>query len=170
MSGPRTRTFKRRTRGPKRGMKTLAELVPAVYPSSEPDAIRLVRISAWWERTLPARVVRNVRPVKLSRGTLVVHATTSAWAQELTLAHPDLLEQIRIGTREQTALQRMRVRVGAMPPRIVPEVHVPPKFIPIPPEKLPPPLTRVLETIEDPRLREAVALAAGTSLALPIKA
>lgn len=151
---------KRRKRG---GLATIAELVPGVYPSNEPDDIVLVRAIGWWDRHVPARIARSVRPAQLRRGTLWIHAVTGAWAQEVTMMLPRWKPGLM---RALPALKNanVRVKVGPLPPRPV----LAPRPEPIPPltiGELPETVARALAGIPNDDVRDAVAKAASQSLA-----
>lgn len=157
---PRTPVRLRRKGRRRGGMATLAELLPRVIPHEPEDAI-LFRVMAFWERAMPHRMVRNARPVTLKKGVLFVHATTSAWAQEVTLRARDILERLRRGVPKAT-VKELRVRTGRLPDRIVPPPQQEKRVVPL--EKLPQALEVALENVEDPKLRELLAAAARTSL------
>lgn len=152
---------RRRTRGPKRGMATIHDLVPKVMPRTEPEDAILFRVMAFWERSLPLRLVRNARPASLKRGLLTVHASTSAWAQEVTLRSRDILERLRRGV-PQAHITTLRAKTGGLPDRIVPPPPV--KKHVVPARELPAELARSLEEVGDPELRALLAAAAATSL------
>lgn len=149
---------KRRRR--KGGMASLAELVPRVL-RNEPDDAILFRVMALWERALPHRMVKNARPTRLYKGVLYVNATTSAWAQEVTLRTREILDKVRRGV-PKAAVTSMRVRTGRLPERIVPEPPVARTVIPL--AKLPDALAVALENMSDPKLREVFDAAVRTSL------
>lgn len=153
----------RRKKGPPRGPATIAELVPKVYPSHEPEDLRLVRALAWWDRHVPPRIVRNARPAKLVRGLLVIHAVTSAWAQELTMLLPRFVPGLVAGVPGLDP-RRIKVQVGPLPAR-PPARPEPPKIPPLDVSQLPDGVGRALAAIGDDQLRDAVARAAAQSLA-----
>lgn len=154
---------RRRRRGPERGPATIAELVPRVYPTNEPEDLRLVRAIAWWERHVPPRVARNARPAKLYRGTLVIHAVTSAWAQEVSMLLPRWLPALARAVPGIEA-SKTRLKIGPLPPR--PESKpVAPPIAPIAVTDLPDVVAASLIRIADDQVRDAVARAAAQSLA-----
>lgn len=157
-------TKKKRRKGPPRGLATLGELVPRVYPSNEPEDQRLVRALAWWDRHVPPRIVKNARPAKLARGVLVIHAVTSAWAQELTLLMPRFAPALCAAVPGLDA-SKIRVLVGRLPPA-APRTRVqPPPIPPLDVQQLPDAVARALAAIGDDDVRDAVARAAAQSLA-----
>jgi hypothetical protein len=158
---PRTR---RRRRGPPRGEASIAELVPRIYPSNEPEELRLVRAIAWWDRQLPPRISRNARPAKLHRGKLVIHAVTSAWTHEISMLLPQWLGAM---ARAVPGLDtsKVRVQVGPLPPRPPPPAPAAPPIPPLSITQLPDEVAAGLSRIGDDRVRDAVAKAAAQSLA-----
>lgn len=150
-------------KGPPRGPATIAELVPKVYPSHEPEDLRLVRALAWWERHVPARIVKNARPARLARGLLVIHAVTSAWAQELTMLLPRFTPGL-IAAVPGLDSKKIKVQVGPLPPRPARRPD-PPEIPPLDLAQLPDGVGRALAAIGDDDLRDAIARAAAQSLA-----
>lgn len=144
-----------------RGLASLAELVPRVYPRDEPPDALLMRILAAWERHMPARVAKSARPFSLVRGTLTVHTTTSAWSQELTLTVDSIRERLAPFV-PRNAFHTLRFRVGALPERHL--VRPLPRMVVIPLATLPTDVRAALTTIEDPGLRDAIERAALHSL------
>ncbi|UJR78828.1 Hypothetical protein I5071_8610 [Sandaracinus amylolyticus] len=154
---------RRRRRGPQHGVASIAELMPRVYPSNEPDELRLVRTIAWWDRHVPPRVSRNARPTKLYRGTLMIHAVTSAWSQEISMLLPGWMQAL---ARAVPGIDptKVRVKVGPLPPK-PPSKPVPPPIAPLALTDLPDQVAASLITIADDQVRDAVARAAAQSLA-----
>jgi len=154
------RRGRRRRRGPDHP-RGLGELVSAVYPSREPEEIAAQRAFGWWARTVPERVARNVRPVRLRRGVLTLHAATSVWAQEIDLARDTLLRALR---QRAPSVRELRIQVGPLP-------DAPPRFRrPAPPPpvtpvaQLPDDLARALSGVPDDRLRDAIGEAAAVAI------
>jgi hypothetical protein len=144
----------------------LSALVAKVYPAEEPEQLEAIRAFRWWERAVPPRVAENARPVRLRGGVLTIHVTSSTWAQELSYLREQLLASIRRGAR-QTKIKDLNIRVRPIPPSGRPR---PPVAAPLEerlrPVELPDELARVLACIDDNALREAIADAATTSLAV----
>jgi hypothetical protein len=154
----------KRSKGPRRGAAALGDLLARVYPSSEPEELRLVRAIAWWDKHVPPRIARNARPARMRRGALVIHAVTGAWAQELTMLLPTFLPPLERAVRGIDG-RRTRVQVGPLPPRPAPPK---PAAAPLPAMAvgdLPENVARGLAAIPDDRVRDAVARAAAQSLA-----
>lgn len=143
-----------------RGLAPVGELVARVL-KNEPDDAILFRVMVIWERALPHRLVMNARPVSLKKGVLQVAATTSAWAQEVSLRSTEILEKLRRGA-PRANLASMRVRAGRLPERIVPAPRTERVVVPL--EKLPDVLAVPLENMTDEKLRSAFDAAIRTSL------
>jgi hypothetical protein len=114
-----------------------------------------------WPAAVGEAVARNAWPARFARdGTLIVHASSSAWAFELTQLADKVCEQLG-----PVAPPKLRFLVGPLPadgPEAVPEVQE---------ETLSPGAgereraAEIARVIEHPELREAVARAAAASLA-----
>lgn len=158
----RARTGRKR-RGPERGLATLGELVPRIYPSNEPDDLKLVRAIGWWDRHVPPRIARNARPARLRRGALVIHAVTSAWTHEVSMCLPQWLAGLERAVPGLDT-RKVRVQVGPLPPR--PAARKPVARVPaLAVTDLPDEVAASLSRIHDDRVREAIANAAAQSLA-----
>ena len=151
----------RRKRG---GMSHISGLIARAYPRSEPPDISAMRAFAWWCKAVSVRVVKNARPVRLSRGVLTVHTSTSAWANTLQLESERFLQAIARCAPEAT-VKRIRFRVGALPDLPLPsrKNREPPP--PQPLVQLPESVARELARIANDELRDAVARAASAGLA-----
>ena len=135
----------------KGSLRSVADILAGTYPGRTED-LTLIRTFAWWERAVSRRIAEAARPVKLSHGTLYVHTRSSAWAQELTFHEEELL------------VQRIRIKMGPMPPPGQAPDPVPPKTVPLPMTELPGEIARALAQIGDDRVREVVGRAACTTL------
>lgn len=142
--------------------RPLSELVRKIHPA--PDQVDAARVFGWWCSALPERIVAKARPVRLERGILIVHVTSSAWAQELHHMSADLMIRLR-KAGAGASLKAMRFRVGPLPdlPRMRARDVREPSAIPI--VALPEDLGRALATVGDDAVRQAVASAATSSLA-----
>lgn len=149
--------------GRRRGRPTpMGSVLERVYPA--PEEWPTIRAFAAWSRGMPARVVRNARPVRLARGVLLVHVTSPVWAQELSFLEKQILERLA-STRGAARVSSIRFRVGPLPDILpleeatvlspLPELVAPPKD---------PVLDAALSTIGDDELRDVVARAAKRSL------
>jgi hypothetical protein len=154
-----------RRRRNRSGDARLGELVSRVYPASEPTELQAIRAFGFWERAMPARVVENARPVRLRRGTLVVHVRTSAWAQELSFLQHQILDSIQKHAPD-AGVRDIRIRVGPVPDtgRARASKGPAPQAPIRKPTNLPEDVARALATVQDDDLRDAIARAAASSL------
>lgn len=143
-------------------LESLAKLLKGIYPA--PDQYEAAKVFAWWNRSVPRRLVEHARPVRLTRGVLLVHVSSSVWANELHYLTDDLLTRLREHAPE-SRIEKIRFQVGPLP-----DIPPRPREDPPPPEpvrlaSLPDELGRALSRVEDDDLRKAIAEAATTSLA-----
>lgn len=138
---------------PKR-LSTILETV-LVDALGLPAAATQVRLLRSWEEIVGPYLGRKTSPGKIRNGVLTVHVPSHAWAQELQLSTPVLLEKIRaVADREKVREIRFAVGpgTGSVPLRGVGE----------PPahsgndrrEEVPFPDPCGLEEISDPETRE----------------
>jgi predicted nucleic acid-binding Zn ribbon protein len=112
-----------------------------------------------WRRAVGARIADRAKPISLENGVLVVKVATSAWAHELSLMKTDLLKPLAThGVRD------IRFRVGTVEAAQRPTEQRKSRAVPKP-APLPAELAANVAKIEDPELRELIALAAGSSIA-----
>jgi hypothetical protein len=143
--------------------KALRELVTAIYPSKEPDDVKAIRAFGFWDEAVPERVANNARPVALIRGTLVVHASTTVWAQEIDLLAPQLLQSLR-KVAPRNGIRRLKVKVGRLPPPPPRPRPAPPPPAAVPVAALPEDLARELGRVGDDDVRDAIGKAASMAL------
>ena len=143
-------------------LESVAKVLKSVYPA--PDQLEAAKVFAWWGRSVPPRILKHARPVRLSRGILIVHVTSSVWANELHYLTNDLLTRLREHA-PNTPIEKIRFQVGPLPdlPRRPEETPPPPE--PVRLASLPEELGRALSRVEDDELRRAITEAATTSLA-----
>jgi hypothetical protein len=147
----------------RRGLLTgLSDLIPKVYPSSEPEEAKMLRVFAAYRRSVSARVLENARPVKLYEGVLMVNTSTSTWANALSLESTQILADTRARSRG-VKVTKIMFRAGPMP-ELPPAAPIAPKLVPIGLDQLPDQVARALAGISDDALRDAVTRAAVTSL------
>ncbi len=143
-------------------LETVGKLLQGVYPA--PEQLAAAKAFAWWSRSVPPRILEHARPVKLSHGLLIVHVSSSVWANELHYLAEDLLQQIRKHAPD-SGIQKLRFKVGPLPnlpkrARVTPPAPEPVRLASLPEE-----LGRALSKIHDDALRQTVTEAASTSLA-----
>lgn len=151
-------------RRPRSKLVGIGELIPAVYPSSEPQEAKALRVFAAYCKSVPERVLHNARPVRFHEGVLTIHTSTATWANALSLEITELLASVRKRANGIT-VQRIAFRTGHLPelPKAAP---IPPKLVPIALHELPDQVARELAAIGDDSLRDAVQRAAVTALSL----
>jgi predicted nucleic acid-binding Zn ribbon protein len=113
-----------------------------------------------WEAAVGTRIAARARPMRLERGVLLVTASTSTWAQELSMLSADIVAQLR---SRGVPVDSLRFRVGQVDPPDRPpqrdEVRREPPLA-----ALPEPVAAELSRIGDDELRRAIALAARKNL------
>ncbi len=128
------------------------------------EANLLLPICKRWVQTVPERVLRNAQPARVRFGVLYVNTRTAPWAQELTSMKTSLLAAIRKATNNR--IIDIRFQVGPLPlPGIrqsEPVRHVDPTKVNL--HSVPQETARVLASIPDDELRQALLLAACATL------
>ena len=132
--------------------------VKAIQPPRNVDMPPLLALE--WEAVVGTRVAERARPVRIERGVLQIRAATSAWAQELALLSPHILENLRARGFVVTSL---RFIVGAVEPLLRPTPRTEARVEP-PAAELPAAVRLAAERITDPGLRAAVEYAAAKNL------
>jgi hypothetical protein len=143
-------------------LESVATLLKGVYPA--PDQLEAAKAFSWWSRSVPPRILAHARPVRLSRGVLIVHVSSSVWANELHYLSDDLLTRLRQAA-PTSGIEKIRFLVGPLPdipkrPEAAPRPAEPVRLAALPEE-----LGRALSRVQDDELRKAIAEAATTSLA-----
>lgn len=145
-------------------MENLSALVAKVYPGRGREDIEAVQAFGAFMRALSQRVLRNARPVKLTRGTLLVHTANSAWANSLQLESEGVLAKIK-RVSPNVRVRKLVFRSGPLPDAALPMPHTPlivTRRIEL--KTLPEDLARGLARIHDDALRDAVAKAVAVGL------
>jgi hypothetical protein len=136
----------------KGGKASLEELIERVYPSK--DGLLEVRAHRAFARAVPVALKRRAMPARLHRGVLHVNAESAAWAQELQMMAPRVLEAMR---RADPSLdvRELRFRVGAVHSLEERAELVEPRRASEPVE-LTPTLAAAISSIRDEGVRDAV--------------
>lgn len=142
-------------------LESIGKLLPGVYPA--PGQLAAAKAFTWWSRSVPPRILEHARPVKLSHGIMIVHVSSSVWANELHYLGEDLLQQIRKHAPE-SGIQKLRFKVGPLPDLPKRPRPKPPAPEPVRLAALPEDLGRALSKIHDDTLRKTITEAATTSL------
>ncbi len=142
-------------------LEPIGKVLTKVYPA--PDQLEAAKAFAWWSRAVPARILAHARPVAVVHGILIVHVSSSVWANELHYLSEDLLEQLHQHA-PHVAVTKLKFKVGPLPD--LPRRHEPklPEPAPVELAALPEDLGRALGRIHDDAVRQAVTRAATTSL------
>lgn len=114
-----------------------------------------------WERAVGTRIAARARPLRLERGVLHVVASSSAWANELSMLAESIAARLR---EEGFRITSLRFQVGEVdaPTRLAP--REPPREVPAP-LPLPRDLRSIVDRVPDDDLRRVIEEAASTSLA-----
>ncbi len=167
---PPSRPRKKRRRHKSQGMALIGELVPGALPKTQPAHVKLARLTALWERSVPPRVARAVTPVRFRDGVLHLHTQNSVWAQEVSLLGPKLVEHMR-ARDPRMPVEKLAPRVGPMPERVPIEPEPAPLAVtPLDPKDLPSEVALALEKIADADLRRSLTELACAALAPPATA
>jgi hypothetical protein len=143
-------------------LESVAKLLKGVYPA--PDQLEAAKVFSWWSRSVPPRILEHARPVRLSRGVLIVNVSSSVWANELHYLTDDLLARLREAA-PTNGIEKIRFQVGPLPDIPKPRKAAPPPPEPVRLASLPEELGRALSRVGDDELRKAITEAATTSLA-----
>jgi hypothetical protein len=112
-----------------------------------------------WPAAVGDTVARNAWPARLQRdGTLVVHTSSSTWAQELTQLEPAVRDQLGCAARLRFVVGPLPEPDTASAPDVRRSVHTPT-------DRETDRGAEIARAIEDPGLREQVARACALSLA-----
>ncbi|HEX2111055.1 MAG TPA: DUF721 domain-containing protein [Gaiellaceae bacterium] len=121
-------------------------------------------VAAWPDAVGPA-IAQNAWPARIARdGTLVVAASASVWAFELTKLAGAIHVRLRERLGERTP-PRLRFVVGRLPERGAEPVAISPRAVPQVSEAARRAASEIAATIENEELRDLVARAAAASLA-----
>lgn len=124
----------------------------AVLPRSESIELR-----NRWDVAVGPRIAARTQVVRLSRGTLLIRATSAAWAQELSLLSATILNRL---AEAGLKVEQLRFRVGEIPLR----KDLKTKAKPVTRAELPDGLKARLLEVEDEDLRRSIEDAAGLGL------
>ena len=94
-------------RPPRRLADALAETMRVTAPATP-----LAAAQAAWTEAVGERIAAEARPVAESDGVLTVSCSSSAWAQELDLLSPELLERLSEALSEADLPRTLRFRAG----------------------------------------------------------
>jgi hypothetical protein len=122
-------------------------------------------VVAAWPEAVGAAIAENAWPARLARdGTLVVTASASVWAFELTKLEETIRARLRERLGDRTP-PRLRFAVGRLPERGAEPVPASSRTVPEVSEAARRAGREIAADIENQELRELVARAAAASLA-----
>ena len=145
----------RRRRPPMRRAAAAGELLEQLLRSLGLDQrLQQYRAMVIWDEVVGAQIASQTRPVKIRGNVLEVCVEQAAWMQQLQLMKPQILKRLNAELGEGQ-IEEIFLKKGRIPPR---EQNVPAQ----PPQwraaRLSPEeqgeITRLLQDIEDPDLRE----------------
>jgi predicted nucleic acid-binding Zn ribbon protein len=88
--------------------KVLEEVTREVAPSGT-----LARVQSAWKEVAGAEVAAQADPVSERDGAVTVRCSSGAWAQELELLAPDLVERLGNALGDPSAVRSLRFVVGS---------------------------------------------------------
>jgi Dna[CI] antecedent, DciA len=142
------------------GLEPLGVVIEGALPETANRAADVAAIARRWPQAVGEAIAREAWPARLTpAGELVVHASASVWAAELSHLERDL--RTRLEAVGIVPAPRLRFTVGAVPRRPDPAVENPVREAPPPDARA----DRWTASIRDPELREAVSTAARSWLA-----
>jgi predicted nucleic acid-binding Zn ribbon protein len=65
------------------------------------NELRISRIFSCWEEIVGAEISRRAKPKRLTKNTLYISVTSSAWASELSMMSEKLIDKINSFTGEK---------------------------------------------------------------------
>jgi hypothetical protein len=137
------------------GLEPLGVVIESALPATADRAADVAAIARRWPAAVGEAIAREAWPARLTAdGELVVHASASVWAAELSHLERDL--RARLEAVGIVPAPRLRFTVGAVPRRPDPVTDAV-AASPPPPD---PRADGWTASIRDPELREAVSLAA----------
>jgi hypothetical protein len=142
------------------GLEALGEVIGGALPENAGRAADVAAIARRWPEAVGEAIAREAWPARLTPdGELVVHASASVWASELSHLERDLRERLEaVGI---VPAPRLRFTVGPVPRRPDPAALAAAAADP----PADPRADRWTSAIRDPELREAVSRAARSWLA-----
>ena len=155
---------RRRPAPRKDGPQLLGTLLSDAEAASAERAGIGVRLDTW-RAVVGDRIARSASPGRIYQRTLTVRVASAVWAQELSFLADDLVARLQTAGVGVDALRFSVTKSGQEPAK-----RARPRAKPAPPAPLPEDLAARLEQIDDPVLREIVAEAAQSSLAVKQRA
>jgi predicted nucleic acid-binding Zn ribbon protein len=100
----------------RRGPRPLAAALAALGHEATPQTL-LARVQAAWPEAVGAAIAAEAQPVAERAGTVTVACRSAAWASELTLLAPELVERLNgaLGDPGDEPLKGFRTKVRDLP-------------------------------------------------------
>jgi predicted nucleic acid-binding Zn ribbon protein len=100
----------------RRAPRPLAVALERLGDQAAPPTL-LARVQAAWGEVVGPAIAAEAQPVSERSGTIVVACRSAAWASELELLAPDLLEKLddALGDHAQGRLEALRPKVAELP-------------------------------------------------------
>lgn len=147
-----------------RKLQKIGGLVRKVYPSQEPEELRMARVFGAWASVVSGRVLQTARPMFLRHGVLTIHTATTAHADGMQYETDRLLLRLRALVPE-ARLKNLRFKVGELPALPPPPKEGRKRKPLVPVAQLPENVAAAIANIRNEGVREAVAKAAAVGLA-----
>lgn len=145
----------RRRRPPMRRAAAAGELLEQLLQSLGLDQrLQQYRALVIWDEVVGAQIASQARPVKIRGAVLEVCVEQAAWMQQLQLMKPQILKRLNAELGE-ARIEEIFLKKGRIPPREHKEPTQPPQWraARLTSEEQGE-ITRLLQDIEDPDLRE----------------
>ena len=100
----------------RRGPRPLSAALERLGHHTAPPTL-LARVQAAWGEVVGAAIAAEAQPVGERAGTVTVACRSAAWASELELLAPDLLERLNgaLGAAAEPPLKALRPKVAKLP-------------------------------------------------------
>ncbi|MBW2260569.1 MAG: DUF721 domain-containing protein [Deltaproteobacteria bacterium] len=115
---------------------------------------RLLAVKQRWRTIVSPRTLAHARPTSIRRNVLTLTVTDSLWMSELMYFAPKFLEALNESLPGDQALERIRLRVGELPPALGAGTLPAGELEPVVEVEVSAEIRERLERIEDPELRE----------------
>jgi predicted nucleic acid-binding Zn ribbon protein len=100
----------------RRGPRPLSAALERLGHQTAPQTV-LARVQAAWAEAVGPAIAAEAQPVAERAGTVTVACRSAAWASELELLAPDLLERLNgaLGDPADRPLKALRAKVAKLP-------------------------------------------------------
>jgi predicted nucleic acid-binding Zn ribbon protein len=100
----------------RRGPRPLSAALEQLGHQAAPQTV-LARVQAAWAEVVGTAIAAEAQPVAERAGTVTVACRSAAWASELELLAPDLLERLNgaLGDPAEPPVKALRAKVAKLP-------------------------------------------------------